>query len=621
MTEPRGRLIVSGDGARGALMRGLDLLADAVGPTLGPGGSHVLLQRHDAGPLVTNDGVTIARAIELLRDPYANQGVQLLREIADVTDAVAGDGTTTAVIVARALLRQALAAVTRGADCASLRDGIGEGWLVASDVIKRAAAPLRDIDELAAVAGNAARDRAIGELVAQAFWRAGSYGVVDVEDDRRYGMRLELVDGMSFPSGLLAPGLATDQTRGETAFEGPLVLTANERIAQVSQLAPVLQQAAAQRMPVVVIADEISGDALTMLVLNVRRRTIPGVAVKAPMFGEDRLALLQDIAALTGGQVLGPATGRRVENATIADLGRADRVTVTRDRTTIAGGRGDPHAIAARLAGIEAELAYLESEYERDKRRLRRAYLGGIVATIKLGLDTATEQEETRLRIIDAIRSGRAALRAGVVPGGASVLVRAATALRDDGGAADGLGRRILARALESPLRQLATNAGVDPAVALRRVRLAPDGFGLDLRRDEVVDLRAQGIVDAGDVVHACVETAVSIARTSLLAEAIVAHRPLPPTPKRRYGHHHGHDHGHFGGASGHHHDHHGVPAESPRRELGSPNDINMLRFVTAGMLIATWSGGFECISHPRRPTASCCSWPRSWRASAARAG
>jgi chaperonin GroEL len=569
MTAPRGKLIISGDRARGALMRGLDLVADAVGPTLGPAGSHVLLQRHDAGPLVTNDGVTIARAIELLRDPYANQGVQLLREIADITDAVAGDGTTTAVIVARELLRQALAAVTRGIDSTSLRNGLADGWVAASRAIKRAATPLRDLDELVAVAGNAARDRPIGELVAQALWRTGPEGVVNVEDDRRYGVRLEFVDGMSFAGGLLAPGLATDEVRGETVFEGPLILAASERITQVGQLAPVMRQAAAERLPVVVIADEVSGDALTMLVLNVRRRTVPGVAVKAPLFGEDRLEMLQDIAALSGGTVLGPAMGRRVENATIGDLGRADRVTVTRERTTISGGHGDQSAIAARLAGIEAELAYLESEYERDKRRLRRAYLNGTIATIKLGLDTVVEQEETRLRIIDAIRSGRAAMRGGVVPGGASILIRAASALRDNADrTVDGLGMRILARALEAPLRQLASNAGVDPAVALRRVRAARDGFGLDLRRDAVVDLRAAGVVDAADVVHACVETAVSIARTSLLAEAIVAQRPLPPTPKRRYGHHHGHDHGHFGGiAAGHHHDHHhAVAAESPQQ-------------------------------------------------------
>jgi chaperonin GroEL len=549
MTARAGKLIVSGDGARVALMRGLDLVADAVGPTLGPSGSHVLLQRHDAGPLVTNDGVTIARAIELLSDPYTNQGVQLLREVAGVTDTVVGDGTTTAVITARELLRRALAAVTRGADCASLCRGLTSGWTMASELIGDSAEPLRDAEELTALAANAARDRRIGELVAAALERTGQDGVINVDDHRAFGVRLEFADGMSFPSGLLAPGLATDEVRRETVFVRPLILLASERITQISQLAPVLRQAAAERTPLVAIADEVSGDALTMLVLNVRRRTVPAVAVKAPLFGEDRVAMLQDIAALTGATVCGPGTGTSVANATIAALGRAERVTVTHERTTITAGAGDERAIAGRLAGIDAELSYLESEYERDKRRLRRACLSGTVATIGVGLDTVVEQEETRLRIIDAIRSGRAAMRSGVVPGGGSVLVRAAAALRRDAGTgADGLGQRILARSLEAPLRQLAANAGLDPAVAVRGVQSAPAGFGLDLESGTIVDLRARGVIDATDVVRVAVQSAVSIARTALLAEVIVAQRPLPRQPKRPYGHHHGHDHGHFGG-------------------------------------------------------------------------
>jgi chaperonin GroEL len=553
-----GRLIVSGDGAREALMRGLDLVAEAVGPTLGPCGSHVVLQRHDAGPLVTNDGATIARSIEMLREPYTNQGVQLLREVADVTDTVVGDGTTTAVITARELLRRALAGVTRGADCVSLCRGLMRGWAMAEALIGEAATPLRDPAELTALASGAARDQRIGELVAAALQRTGDDGVVNVEDHRAYGIRLAFADGMSFPSGLLAPGLATDETRRETVFERPLILLANERITQISQLAPVLRQAAAERTPLVVIADEVSGDALTLLVLNVRRRTVPAVAVKAPLFGEDRVAMLQDIAALTGAAVCGPVTGTSAAGATLADLGRAERVTVTRERTTITSGYGEERAIAARMAGIDAELAYLESEYERDKRRLRRARLNGTVATIGVGLDTVVEQEETRLRIIDAIRSGRAAMRSGVVPGGGSVLARAAGTLRHHAGSGtEGLGYWILARSLEAPLRQLAANAGLDPAVAVDRVRSSPPGFGLDLNRDEIVDLRTRGVIDAADVVRVSVESAVSIARTALLAEVIVAQRPLPPQPKRPYGHHHGHEHGHFGGVvPGHDHSH-----------------------------------------------------------------
>jgi chaperonin GroEL len=564
--RPRaGRLIIEGDDARSALMRGLNLVADAVAPTLGPAGSHVLVQRHDAGPLVTNDGVTIARAIEVLRDPYANQGVQLLREVAGITDTLVGDGTTTAVVIARELLRQGYSAVSRGFDPTALCERLHAGWTEAAQVIGCAAAPLRDIDELADLAGNAARDRAIGEMVAQALMRVGADGVINVEDRRAYGVRLDFTEGMSFASGLLAPGLATDENRVETVFERPLILVASERITQVRQLAPVLHQTVAARVPLVIVAEEVSGDALTMLVLNVRKRTVPAVAVKAPLFGEDRLAMLEDIAVLTGGSVCGPATGRTVENATIDDLGRADKVTVTKERTTITGGYGDEHEVAVRLAGIAAEIGYLESEYERDKRRIRRACLGGTVATIGVGLDTVVEHEETRLRIIDAVRSGRAALRGGVVPGGASVLIRAAAALlHDHDQSPEALGSRILARALEAPLRQLALNAGLEPAVAVRRVRAAAPGFGLDVRRNAIVDLRADGIVDAAAVLRSTVETAVSIARTSLLTEAIIAHRPHPPSPKRPYGHHHGHDHGHFGGvAPGGGHAHHDAPSEA----------------------------------------------------------
>ncbi len=556
----RGRLIVHGDGARAALMRGLDLVADAVAPTLGPAGSHVVLHRHDAGPLITNDGVTIARSIELLRDPYTNQGVQLLREVAGVADTTAGDGTSTAVLVARELLRQVFSMVTRNSDAAALCDGLRHGWAGTARLIREAAEPLRDDDELAALAGNAARDPSIGEMIALALARVGDDGVVNVEDDPAYGVRLEFTDGMSFASGLLSPGLALDEVKGETVFERPYILLASERLTRVEQLAPVLERVAAERIPLVVIADEVSAAALTTMVVNMRRRTLPSVAVKAPLFGEDRVAMLEDMAALTGARVLGPGTGRCVEHAELGDLGRAERVTVTADRTTISNGDGSEQAVQARLARIGAELAYLESEYERDKRRLRRACLVGTVATIKIGLDTVVEQEETRLRVIDGIRSGRAAMRSGVVPGGGSLLIQAADALTADGAHADtSLGAQALARALQAPLRQLAINAGMDPSVAVSRVRAAPAGFGLDLRSNEVVDLRRAGVVDATEVVCTALESAVSIGLTAVLAETIVAQRPLPPNQQRPYGHHHGHDHGHFGGvAPGHEHVHDG---------------------------------------------------------------
>jgi chaperonin GroEL len=511
-----------------------------------------VLHRRDAGPLVTNDGVTIANAIERLRDPYSNQGVQLLREVASVTDRVAGDGTSTAVIMARELLRQAFAALGRGDDRALLCDELRAGLAAATTFIRGAARPVTDSAELAAVAGNAARDASIGRMIAQALSRVGEDGVINVDDDSTYGIRLEFSDGMSFDEGLLAPDLALDKVKRQTAFERPFVLLASERIRTAEQVAPALRLVAARRVPLVIIADEVSGEALATLVLNARKRALPTAAVKAPLFGEDRLAMLGDIAALTGGRVLGPGTGISVRNATVGDLGIADRITVTSRQTTISGGHGDERGINTRLARIAAELGYLESEYERAKRRVRRACLNGTVASIKVGLDTSTEQEETRLRVIDGIRSARGALRGGVVPGGGATLAHAAQCLSAESEHTGFSRGRILARALEAPARQLAFNAGLEPSVALDEVRAAGPGFGLDLRSRKLTNLRQSGVIDAAEVICTAVEVSVSIALTALLTEVIVAERPLPAFKKRPHGHHHGHDHGHSGVGPGH---------------------------------------------------------------------
>lgn len=546
MRPARGKLLRRDDAARQLLLRGIDMVADAVGPTLGPCGRHVVLQRRDAGPLVTNDGVTVARSLELLRDPLVNQGVQLVREVADTTETAIGDGTTTATLLARAMVREAYKQAAHGADPAAVKRGIERAGKAVSEYVRAASRPLRhgDVQRVAALAS---RDQRIGALIAEALEAVGEDGPVRVRDDRAYGVHLDVHTGLRFDNGVLSPALLVDPSARETVFEGAYVLLADERITQVRQLVPVLEQMVERRSALLVVADELSGDALTLLTLNVKRRRIPVAAVKAPMYGEDRAASLRDLAVATGGRVLGPGLGRSVEKADIGALGRADRVVVTPDETVIVGPHGDPSEIAARAAEIQAELAYLESDYERDKRRLRLARIRGAVAELRVGLDTQAEQDETRHRINDAVHAARAAIRGGTVPGGGATLLRAAAAVRRYEIAArdERLGAEIVAAALEAPLRQLAANAGLDPSLAVDRVRAAPAGHGLDVRSDEIVDLTDAGIFDPTELVCSTVAVAVSMAGICLLSELIVAARPLPRQPRRHHGHGHDHEHWH----------------------------------------------------------------------------
>lgn len=562
-----GRLVRREDAARALLLRGIDMVADAVGPTLGPCGRHVVLQRAEAGPLVTNDGVTVARSLELLRDPLVNQGVQLVKEVADRAESAIGDGTTTATLLARAIVREAFVHAAAGADPMAVKRGIARAGAVAREYVLEQARPL-GAGDVERVARLASRDEEIGRLVARALEAVGEDGPVRVTDDRAYGIHLDVHDGLRFDNGVLSPALLTDPEARETAFDDPYVLIASERITQVRQLVPALELIVERRAPLVVVADEVSGDALTLLALNVRRRSIPAVAVKAPMFGEDRAAALEDIAVATGGRVLGPTLGRSAESVDIDALGRARRVVVTPDETVITGPAGDAAALAAREAEIRAELSYLDSDYEREKRRLRLARLRGTVAELRVGLDTQAEQEETRHRIQDALHAARAAIRSGTVPGGGATLLHAAAAVRASAGDAAGerLGAAIVAGALEAPLRQLAANAGLDPSLAVARVRAAPAGHGLDVERDELVDLRAAGIFDPAELVCSTIEIATSMAGVCLLSELIVAAHPLPRQPRRRHGHGHDHDHWH-----GHGHDHDHGPTHSQPKEGHAP--------------------------------------------------
>jgi chaperonin GroEL len=546
-----GKVVVYRDEARDSLLRGVDLITDLVGPTLGPRGRHVVLQRFEAPPLVTNDGVTIARSLELLQDPLTNQGVQLLREVAATAEDFLGDGTTTAMLLARAIVREAFRQAAHGAAPDALCRGIDAAATAAGRWIESQGRPLAEPAELARVATIASRDAEIGRLVAEALERVGAEGVVRIEDDRAYGIRLEFREGMRFDNGLLAPALATDRRRGETAFERAYVLAAGERITQVRQLVPVLSAIAEERAPLLIVADEVSGDALTLLVLNVSKRRLPVVAVKAPAFGADRVEALRDIAVFTGAELLGPGTGRAVESARLDDLGRADRVVATHEETAIVGGHGDAGRIAARVRQAEGELSFLESDYEREKRRIRIARLGGAVALIAVGLDTEAEQEETRHRISDAIHSGRAALAGGIVPGGGATLLRAAAAIGSAPAGEEAAGWAVVRAALEAPLRQLASNAGMDPSVAAARVRGLPPGHGLDMETGRPVDLLAAGIFDPTRIARSTLEIAASVARACLRTDAVIAHRPAPRPRRRGHGHSHSHDHSHHGG-----HDH-----------------------------------------------------------------
>ncbi len=541
--------------AASQLLKGVELVAGAIAPTLGPRGRHVVLQRPDAPPLVTNDGVTIARSIELLGDPVTNQGVQLVKSVASETERLVGDGTTTAMILARELLRRGVRSVAAGAEpgafVAELKAAIAEveAWLAGK------ADPLHGDGEMVRrVAAMAARDDGIGQAVADALDAVGADGVVRVQDSRRHGLTLDISRGMRFANGLAAHALMVDTSRRETVFADALVALVSDRVTQIQQLAPVLSQAAAARRPLVLVADEISGDALTLLILNVEKRALPVAAVKAPEFGPDRAEALRDLGIWTGGTVFGADLGRDLRTARLEELGTVESAMITEDTTAFVGGGGAKADVAERIRAVQAGLRYLESEYEREKLKARLARLDGAVATLEVGCDTQTEQEETRCRVNAAVQAGRAALRGGTIPGGGASFVHAAGAVL--GARPEHPARAALRRALEAPVRQLAANGGIDPAVAVERVRGLPFGHGIDMTSGADADLRAAGVFDPADVAISAMVVAGSIVGTCLLCDSIIGRPPLPAS--RRPGHPHGHHH--HGDPMGHTH---GTPAHS----------------------------------------------------------
>jgi chaperonin GroEL len=512
--------------ARQALEAGVDAVANAVKVTLGPRGRYVVLDKKFGAPTITNDGVTIAREIEV-EDVFQNQGAQLVREVATATNDVAGDGTTTATVLAQAIVRQGLKNVAAGANPLSLKRGIEKAVDSVVDEIKRQSKEISGKDQIARVATISAGDDEIGDVIADAIEKVGKDGVVNVEEGQTFGMDLEFTEGMQFDKGYISPYMVTDQERMEAVLEDPYVLIANQKVGSVRDILPVLEQTIQSGKPLLIIAEDVEGETLATLVVNKLRGTFTGVAVKAPGFGDRRKRMLEDIAILSGGEVITEEMGLKLENTQLSQLGRARRVVVTKDTTTIVDGAGDSDAIKGRINQIKAEIENTDSDFDREKLQERLAKLSGGVAVVKVGAATETEMKEKKHRVEDALQATRAALEEGIVPGGGVALLRAADAIKVDAYEDDEqTGAKIVLRALEEPLRQIAENAGLEGSVVVNDVRKAKKGHGLNAATGEIVDLVAAGIIDPAMVTRSALQNAASIGKNILTTEAIVAEIP-----------------------------------------------------------------------------------------------
>jgi chaperonin GroEL len=513
--------------ARKALEAGVDAVANAVKVTLGPKGRYVVLDKKFGAPTITNDGVTIAREIEV-EDVFENQGAQLVREVATATNDVAGDGTTTATVLAQAIVRQGLKNVAAGANPLALKRGIEKA---VEEVVENIASQSKEVsgkDQIARVATISAGDEEIGDVIADAIDKVGKDGVVNVEEGQTFGMDLEFTEGMQFDKGYISPYMVTDQDRMEASLEDPYILIANQKIGSVRDILPVLEQVIQSGKPLLIIAEDVEGESLATLVVNKLRGTFTGVAVKAPGFGDRRKRMLEDIAILTAGEVITEEMGLKLENTQVSQLGRARRVVVAKDTTTIVDGAGDAEAIKGRINQIKAEVENTDSDFDREKLQERLAKLSGGVAVVKVGAATETEMKEKKHRVEDALQATRAALEEGIVPGGGVALLQAAGAVSVDGGSDDDekTGARIVLRALEEPLRQIAENAGLEGSVVVNDVRKAKAGEGLNAATNEIVDLVAAGVIDPAMVTRSALQNAASIAKNILTTEAIVAEVP-----------------------------------------------------------------------------------------------
>ncbi|MBN9157455.1 MULTISPECIES: chaperonin GroEL [unclassified Microbacterium] len=531
------KIIAFDEEARRGLERGLNILADAVKVTLGPRGRNVVLEKKWGAPTITNDGVSIAKEIEL-DDPYEKIGAELVKEVAKKTDDVAGDGTTTATVLAQALVREGLRNVAAGADPISLKKGIEKAVAAITAELLASAKEIESKEEIAATASISAADPEIGELIAEAIDKVGKEGVVTVEESQTFGTELELTEGMRFDKGYLNPYFVTDPERQEAVFEDPYILIANQKISNIKDLLPVVDKVIQDGKELVIIAEDVEGEALATLVLNKLKGIFKSVAVKAPGFGDRRKAQLQDIAILTGGTVITEEVGLKLENTTLAELGRARKVIVTKDETTIVEGAGEQSQIEGRVTQIRREIENTDSDYDREKLQERLAKLAGGVAVIKAGAATEVELKERKHRIEDAVRNAKAAVEEGIVPGGGVALIQSgnkaldALALQGD----EATGANIVRVAIEAPLKQIALNAGLEPGVVAHKVSELPAGQGLNAASGEYVDMFSAGIIDPAKVTRSALQNAASIAGLFLTTEAVVADKPekasaLPADP------------------------------------------------------------------------------------------
>jgi chaperonin GroEL len=513
--------------ARRALEDGVDAVANAVKVTLGPKGRYVVIDKKFGAPTITNDGVSIAREIEL-EEPFSNQGAQLVREVATATNDVAGDGTTTATVLAQRIVRDGLKNVAAGANPLALKRGIEKSVDQVVDQIKKVSTEISGKDQIARVAAISAADDEIGDVIADAIDRVGKDGVVNVEEGQTFGMDLEFTEGMQFDKGYISPYMVTDQDRMEAVLEDPYILIANQKIGSVRDILPVLEQVIQSGKPILLIAEDVEGETLATLVVNKLRGTFTGVAVKAPGFGDRRKRMLEDIAILTGGEVITEEMGLKLENTQLSQLGRARRVVVAKDTTTIVDGAGDPEAIKGRINQIKNEIESTDSDFDREKLQERLAKLAGGVAVVKVGAATETEMKEKKHRVEDALQATRAALEEGIVPGGGVALLRAQDAIKLDAFEGDErTGAQIVRRSLEEPLRQIADNAGLEGSVVVNDVRNAKGkNQGLNAETGEIVDLVAAGVIDPAMVTRSALQNAASIGKNILTTEAIVAEIP-----------------------------------------------------------------------------------------------
>jgi chaperonin GroEL len=513
--------------ARRSLERGVNVLADAVKVTLGPKGRYVVLDKKFGAPTITNDGVTIAREIEV-EDVFENQGAQLVREVATATNDVAGDGTTTATVLAQAIVREGLKNVAAGANPLGLKRGIEAAVDQVVESLKSQSKEISGKEDIARVATISAREREIGDVIADAIDKVGKDGVVNVEEGQTFGLELEFTEGMQFDKGYLSPYMITDAERMEAVLEDPYILVANQKISAVKDLLPVLEQVIQAGRPLLIVAEDVEGEALATIVVNKLRGTFTAVAVKAPGFGDRRKRMLEDIAILTGAEVITEEMGLKLENTKLSQLGRARRVVIDKDSTTIIDGGGDAEGIKARIKQLKAEIENTDSDFDREKLQERLAKLAGGVAVVKVGAATETEMKEKKHRVEDALQATRAALEEGIVPGGGVALLNATGSIKLDGfGDPDErTGAQIIVRALEEPLRQLADNAGLEGSVVVNKVRTATKGQGLNVETGEVEDLVKAGIIDPTMVTRSALQNAASIGKNILTTEAIVAEPP-----------------------------------------------------------------------------------------------